>query len=111
MANKNQNNKIKLHIKNGDSVLIIAGDHKGEQGVVKKIFTTEYMAIVEGFNMVKRHVRPSAQVPGGIVEKEAPIHLSNLMLVDANGQASRISREKKDGKTVRVSKKTKEVIE
>jgi len=111
MANKNKNNKVKLHVKNGDSVLIIAGDHKGEQGVVKKIFTKEYMAIIEGFNMVKRHVRPSAQVPGGIVEKEAPIHLSNLMLVDAKGEPSRISREERDGKTVRVSKKTKEVIE
>ncbi len=61
--------------------------------------------------MVKRHVKPSAQVPGGIVEKEAPIHLSNLMLVDSKGEASRISREKQNGKTVRVSKKTKEVIE
>jgi large subunit ribosomal protein L24 len=111
MANKIENKKIKLHIKSGDTVLIIAGDHKGEQGKVTKVFPQEYKAIVEGFNMVKRHVKPSAQVPGGIVEKEAPIHLSNLMLVDSKGEASRISRVEQNGKTVRISKKTKEVIE
>lgn len=111
MANKNQNKKVKLHIKTGDTVLIIAGDHKGEQGKVVKVFPQENKAIVEGFNMVKRHVRPSAQVPGGIVQKEAPIHISNLMLVDSKGEASRISREVINGKKVRVSKKTKEVIE
>ena len=107
----NQKKKIKLQIKKGDTVLILSGDEKGQTGVVAKIFPTEYRAIVEGKNMVKRHVRPSAESPGVIVEKEASIHISNLMLVDANGTASRISREKKDGKTVRVSKKTKEVID
>lgn len=107
----NQKKKIKLHIKKGDTVLILSGDEKGQTGVIVKVFPTEYRAIVEGKNMVKRHVRPSAESPGGIVEKEASIHISNLMLVDANGTASRTSREKKDGKTVRVSKKTKEVID
>jgi len=101
----------KLHIKSGDNVLVIAGDHKGESAVVKKVFPKENKAIVEGLNIVKRHTRPSAQVPGGIIEKESPIHLSNLMLVDKNGVSSRINREKRSDKSVRVSKKTKEVIE
>lgn len=107
----NQKKKIKLHIKKGDTVRILSGDHKGETGKVVKVYPEDYRAIVEGKNIVKRHVRPSAETPGGIVEKEAPLHISKLMLVDANGTASRISREKRDGKTVRVSKKTKEVID
>jgi len=109
MSNKLKSNKSKI-IKSGDNVLIIAGDHKGEQGKVVKVLPDLNKAIVEGFNMVKRHIRPSAQVPGGIVEKEAPIHLSNLMLVDNTGKASRISRQIVDGTKVRVSKKTKEII-
>jgi large subunit ribosomal protein L24 len=110
MANKNNNKKVKLHIKTGDNVLIISGDHKGEQGKVVKVFPSENKAIVEGYNKVKRHVKPSAQVPGGIVEKEAPIHLSNLMLLDANGVASKTSRQVINNEKVRVSKKTKEII-
>ncbi len=110
MANKIKKNKSKLNIKTGDSVLIIAGDHKGEKGKVVKVFTSENKAIVDGFNKVKRHVKPSAQVPGGIVEKEAPIHISNLMLLDVNNEASRTSRHVIDGTKVRVSKKTKEII-
>lgn len=101
-------NKIK--IKKGDSVLVISGDNKGQQGLVKKVLTKEYKAILEGINMVKRHVKPTAQVPGGIVEKEAPIHISNLMLVDKNGVASRVAISEVNQKKVRVSKKTKEVI-
>lgn len=109
MSNKSKNNKSKI-IKTGDNVLIISGDHKGEKGKVVKVFPDLNKAIVEGLNFVKRHIRPSAQVPGGIVEKEAPIHLSNLMLVDDNGVASRVSRQIVDDKKVRVSKKTKEII-
>lgn len=111
MANKKDIKNVKLHVKAGDTVLIIAGDQKGEKGKIVKVFPTENKAIVEGFNMVKRHVKPNAQVPGGIVEKEAPIHLSNLMLIDNSGEASRTSRQVLNGKKVRVSKKTKEVIE
>jgi large subunit ribosomal protein L24 len=110
MANKIKKNNSKLNIKTGDNVLIIAGDHKGEKGKVVKVFTSENKAIVDGFNKVKRHVKPSAQVPGGIVEKEAPIHISNLMLLDVNNEASRTSRQVIDGTRVRVSKKTKEII-
>jgi len=110
MANKINKNNFKLKIKSGDMVLIIAGDHKGEKGKVVKVFPSENKAIVEGFNKVKRHVKPSAQIPGGIVEKEAPIHISNLMLLDSNSEASTVSRQVIDGKKVRVSKKTKEII-
>jgi large subunit ribosomal protein L24 len=102
------NNKIK--IKKGDNVLVISGENKGQQAVVKKVITKDYKAILEGVNLVKRHVKPTAQVPGGIVEKEAPIHISNLMLVDKNGVASRVEMKLIDGNKVRVSKKSKEVI-
>lgn len=102
---------IKLHIKKGDTVQVISGDNKGSQGVVKQIFPNENRAIVEGLNMVKRHVRPTAESPGGVFEKEAPIHISNLMLVDADGVASKIRKEVRDGKKVRVSKKTNQVID
>ncbi len=103
--NKN-NKKTKSHIKKGDTVVVLSGDSKGEQGVVQKIITAEYRAIVEGVNLVKRHVRPTAEQPGGINQKEASIHISNLMLVDADGQATRIKKGKEDGKSVRISKKT-----
>jgi large subunit ribosomal protein L24 len=102
---------IKSHIKKGDTVVVLSGDSKGDTGVVEVIFPEQYRAIVKGVNMVKRHVRPSAEQPGGIIEKEASIHISNLMLVDANGQASRIKNGRdENGKKVRISKKTQEVI-
>lgn len=108
---KKSNKKIKSHIRTGDTVKVLSGDSKGDTGTVKQVFVEDYRAIVEGVNMVKRHVRPSAEQPGGIVEKEAPIHISNLMLVDADGQASRIKRDRDEkGKLVRVSKKTQQII-
>jgi large subunit ribosomal protein L24 len=101
---------VKLHIKKGDTVKVIAGDHKGTTGVVSSINVTKSNAIIEGVNKVKRHTKPSAQNPqGGIVEKEAPIHISNLMLV-VKGQATRIGRKVENDKIVRYAKKTKEVI-
>jgi len=116
MAKNQENKSIKLHIKKGDKVLILSGDSKGLMGNVTRVFTETYRAIVEGegIKKAKRHVRPTAESPGGIVERDMPIHISNLMLVDSQDRASRIKREKRevDGKvkTVRVSKKTKEVI-
>ena len=108
---KKEAKKIKSHIRKGDTVVVLSGDSKGETGVVEAVFAAEYRAIVKGVNMVKRHVRPSAEQPGGIIEKEAPLHMSKLMLVDAEGKASRIKRERNEnGKLVRVSKKTQEVI-
>jgi len=108
---KSNKKEIKSHIKKGDKVQVLSGDSKGDTGVVEKILLEQYRAIVTGVNMVKRHVRPSAEQPGGIVEKEAAIHISNLMLVDENEQRSRIKNGRdENGKKVRISKKTQEVI-
>jgi len=101
---------MKLKIKTGDVVTVIAGDHKGSEGKVMSVDLEKNKAIVEGVNVVKKHEKPSAQNPqGGIVEKEAPIHISNLSLME-NGEAVRVGFEMKDGKKVRVSKKTGEIV-
>ncbi|AUC82326.1 50S ribosomal protein L24 [Lacinutrix sp. Bg11-31] len=101
----------KLKIKSGDTVKVIAGDHKGSEGVVQKVLADKNKAIVEGVNMVKKHTKPSAQSPqGGIVEKEAPIQISNLSLLTSKGEATRIGYRMEDGKKVRFSKKSNEVI-
>lgn len=101
----------KLKIKNGDTVRIIAGDHKGTEGKVQKILRDKNKAIVEGANLVSKHQKPSASNPqGGIVKKEAPIHISNLSLIDKKGDTTRIGYRMEDGKKVRFSKKSNEVI-
>ena len=103
----------KLHIKKGDTVLVISGNDKGKQGRVLDIDTEKKRAIVEGVNMVKKHTRPNADNPkGGIIESEAAVHISNLKVVDAKGNATRVGRktDEKTGKTVRYSKKSGEVI-
>lgn len=102
----------KLKIKTGDTVRIIAGDHKGEEGKVTKVMIEKNKAIVEGANMVSKHEKPSANNPqGGIVKKEAPIHISNLSLIDSkSNEAVRVGFEMRDGKKVRFSKKSNEVI-
>ncbi|MFH1297422.1 MAG: 50S ribosomal protein L24 [Bacteroidota bacterium] len=103
----------KLHIRKGDTVMIIAGDSKGQQGKILVVEKAKSMAIVEGVNMVSKHTKPNAKNPqGGIVKKEGPVHISNLMVVDGTGKASRISRrvDAKSEKLVRYSKKTGEVI-
>ena len=103
----------KLHIRKGDTVMIIAGDSKGQQGKVLKVHTDKLMAIVEGVNMVSKHTKPNAKSPqGGIVKKEAPVHISNLKVVDASGKPTRTGRkvDAKSQKLVRYSKKSGEVI-
>ena len=97
-----------MRIKKGDKVKVITGAYKGTIGEVTKAFPKEDKVIVEGVNMVKKHLRPTQQNPdGGIVEKEAKIHVSNVMLYDEKAkQASRIKYEMKDGKKVRVYKKS-----
>lgn len=102
----------KFHIKKGDTVKVIAGNEKGAEGKVLLIDKEKQRALVEGVNMVSKHTKPNASNPqGGIVKKEATIHISNLMLVDAKGNASRIGRKPDAGnKMVRYSKKTGEVI-
>ena len=103
----------KLHIKKGDTVQVIAGDDNGKKGRVLEIIRKTNRAIVEGVNMMKKHTKPNTEYPqGGIVEKEAPIHISNLMLVDPKtGTATRIGRRlNESGKLVRYSKKSGEEI-
>lgn len=101
----------KLHIKVGDTVKVLCGEARGQEGKVQSIDRNKERAVVEGVNVVKRHTKPSAANPqGGIVEKEAGLHISNLMLVH-NGEATRVGRrENKDGKLVRFAKKTGEEI-
>jgi len=103
----------KLHIKKGDTVMVITGNNKGTKGRVLEVIRKTDRAIVEGVNLIKKHTKPNAETPqGGIVEKEAPVHISNLMLVDPkSGEATRISRRVDDkGKIVRISKKSGEEI-
>jgi large subunit ribosomal protein L24 len=97
-----------VRIKKGDKVKVISGAYKGTIGEVKEAFPKEDKVIVEGVNMVKKHLRPTQQDPdGGIIEKEAKIHVSNVMLYDEKAKvASRIKMEVRDGKKVRVYKKT-----
>ena len=107
------NKQQKLHIKAGDTVKVIAGDDKGKTGKVQSIDTAKSRAIVEGINMITKHVKPTASKPqGGIEKKEAALHISNLMLVDPKtGEATRTGRKAgENGKLVRYSKKTGEVI-
>jgi large subunit ribosomal protein L24 len=101
----------KLHIKVGDTVKVLSGESRGQQGTVLSIDRTKERATVEGVNVLKRHTKPSASEPqGGIIEKESAIHISNLMVV-VKGQASRIGRKLNDkGKLVRYSKKSGEEI-
>ncbi|MGY8944370.1 MAG: 50S ribosomal protein L24 [Flavobacteriales bacterium] len=103
---------MKIKIKKDDNVLVIAGEHKGSEGKVVKIIREKNRAIVEGVNMVKKHAKPSAQNPqGGIIEKEAAIHVSNLSLVSSEGNATRVGfRIEEDGKKVRFAKKNNEVV-
>ena len=103
----------KLHIKKGDEVIVLAGEDKGRKGKVLKVLVTKQRALVEGVNMVSKSMKPSAKNPqGGIVKQEAPIHVSNLSLIDPkSGKATRIGMKKTDdGKKVRVAKKSGEVI-
>jgi len=104
--------QLKLHIKKGDTVKVLAGDSKGQQGKVLKVFVGTKKAIVEGINIVSKHSKPKTKTPqGGILKTESPIHISNLMIVDATGKATKVGRKlDKNNKLVRYSKKTGEVI-
>jgi len=100
----------KFKIKTGDTVKVMAGDDKGQEGKVVKIFRDKNKAIVEGINMVSKHTKPSAQNPqGGISKFEAPIHISNLMLVE-KGDTTKVGFRIEGDKKVRFSKKSKEII-
>ena len=103
---------MKIKIKKDDNILVIAGEHKGSVSKVVKIIKEKNRAIIEGVNMIKKHEKPSAQNPqGGIIEKEAAIHISNLSLVSSEGNATRVGfRFEEDGKKVRFAKKNNEVV-
>ena len=104
---------VKLHIKKGDTVSVIAGDNKGQQGKVLKVEVAKQRAIVEGVNLIKKATKPNAKNPqGGIVEQEAPIHISNLQVIDPkSGKPTRVGRKADDkGKLVRYAKKSGEEI-
>ena len=101
----------KLKIKSGDTVRVLAGDHKGQEGKVVKVLIEKNKAIVEGINMVKKHEKPSASNPqGGIKEKEAPIQISNLSLIDSNGKSTRVGYRMEGDKKVRFAKSTNEIL-
>lgn len=103
----------KLHIKKGDIVIVNAGEFKGQEGKVLEVIPDKSRAIVEGVNMISKHTKPNAEHPqGGIIKKEAPVHISNLNLKDpSSGKATRIGRKLNDkNKLVRYSKKSGEEI-
>lgn len=101
----------KLKIKKGDTVKVLSGEDRGKSGQVLEVSPKLNRAIVEGVNIITKHTKPSAQNPnGGREEKEAPINISNLQLL-VGGKPTRVGRKVEDGKTVRYSKKTKEVID
>lgn len=105
--------QAKLHIKKGDSVKVIAGDSKGQEGKILSIDRIKSRAVVEGINIISKHAKPNAKSPqGGILKQEASVHISNLMLIEtATGKPTRVGRKLDDNKKlVRFSKKSGEVI-
>ena len=110
---RKKNLQPKLHVKKGDVVKVIAGNSKGQQGKILSVIVKTRKAIVEGLNMISKHTKPNTATPqGGIVKKESPIHISNLMLIDpTTGNATRVGRKLNDkNKLVRYSKKSGEII-
>ena len=110
---RTSNKQAKLNIRKGDKVKVIAGDDKGKEGIVQEVITAKKRVIVEGINIVTKHQKPSAGKPeGGIKKTEAPIHISNVMLIDpASGKPTRVGRKLNDkSKLQRYSKKTGELI-
>ena len=102
----------KIHIRKGDTVIVLAGRDKGKTGKVQKVLVEDNKAIVEGINIVSKSQKPSAQNPqGGIVKQEAPIHISNISLVDPkSGKATRVSVKREGKNVIRIAKKSGEEI-
>ena len=103
----------KFRLRKGDDVVVISGRDKGKTGSILRVIRSEDRVVVDGINMVKRHTRPSQAQPGGIVNKEAPIHISNVALADPkDGSATRVGYKfLEDGRKVRVAKQSGEVID
>ncbi|MFC0013870.1 MULTISPECIES: 50S ribosomal protein L24 [Allobacillus] len=102
-----------MHVKKGDKVVVISGKDKGKEGTILEAFPKKERVLVEGVNYVKKHAQPSQDNPqGGILTIEAPIHVSNVMPVDPkSGQPTRVGYEVKDGKKVRIAKKSGEALD
>lgn len=103
----------KFKIRKGDDVIVVSGRDKGKKGSILRVLRQDDRVLVDGVNMVKRHTRPSGSQPGGIVEKEAPIHISNIALADPkDGTATRVGyRFLEDGRKVRFAKRSGEVVD
>ncbi len=103
----------KFRLRKGDEVVVISGRDKGKTGSILRVLSSQDRVIVDGINMVKRHTRPSQAQPGGIIDKEAPIHISNVAIADPkDGSATRIGYKfLEDGRKVRFSKRSGEVID
>lgn len=104
----------KLHVRKGDQVQVIAGKDKGKKGQILEAYPSKDRVLVEGVNIVKKHQRPNAANPqGGIIEKEAPIHVSNVMIVDPKtGEPTRVGKKiLADGTKVRYAKKSGEILD
>ena len=101
----------KIKIKKDDKVRIITGENKGSEGKVLKVLKNKKKVLVEGVNIVKKHSKPNSKNPqGGIIEKESPLDISNLSLINSDGQNTRLGYRFEDGKKVRYSKKNNEII-
>lgn len=113
MARRPVTNPRPMKIRSGDRVQVMSGKDRGKTGRILRVDTKRERVFVEGLNMIKRHTRPS-QVPGaqseaamgGVIEREGPIHVSNVMILDAKGQPTRIKIEREDGQRFRVAKTT-----
>jgi len=103
---------VKLKVKKGDNVVVISGRDKGKRGAVLRVAPAELRVVVQGVNMVKRHTRPRPGQPGGIVEKEAPIHVSNVAHIDPKDQKpTRIGFKIVEGRKVRFARRSGETID
>ena len=105
--------EVKTKLRSGDEVIVISGKEKGKKGKIERILRKKMAVIISGVNMVKKHQKPSATAPqGGIIETESSIHVSNVMVIDpSTGEPTRVGYKEVDGKKVRVSKKTGEVLD
>ncbi|BAP85106.1 50S ribosomal protein L24 [Paucilactobacillus hokkaidonensis JCM 18461] len=102
-----------MFVKTGDKVRVISGKDKGKEGTITKTLTKDNRVIVEGVNMVKKHQKPNNEFPqGGVIDKEAPIQVSNVMLIDpSNNESTRVGSKVVDGKKVRVAKKSGQTLD
>lgn len=102
-----------MHVKKGDKVKVLSGKDRGKEGVILEVFPKKQRVIVEGVNMVKIHAKPSQDNPqGGILNQEAPIHVSNVLPIDPKtGEPTRVGYEIRDGKKVRIAKKSGEPLD